>query len=82
MENLLLVLDEIDDLFSMAGLIWRPVVSFLCALTLFIATGFIFLTTPFTAEIIAVALMSVGLLEMVRQRRQNKVADAVVVGLR
>ncbi len=76
MENLLLVLDEIDDLFSMAGLIWRPVVSFLSAVVLFIATGFVFLTIPLTAEIIAVALVSVGLLEMLRKRRLNQAAEA------
>ena len=76
MENLLLVLDEIDDLFSMAASVWRPVVSFLCAVALFIATGFVFLTIPLTAEIIAVALVSVGLLEMLRQRRLNQAAEA------
>ena len=76
MENLLLVLDEIDDLFSMAGLIWRPVVSFLSAVALFIATGFVFLTIPLTAEIIAVALVSVGLLEMLRKRRLSQAAEA------
>lgn len=81
MEDLLLVLDEIDDLYSMAGLIWRPLVSFLCAVALFIATGFVFLAAPFTAEIIAAALVSLGVFEMLRQRRQNQAVDATLESL-
>ena len=77
MEDLLLVIDEIDDLYSTAGLIWRPVVSFLCAVALFVATGFVFLTIPIVAEILAVVLVSLGLLQMLRQRRnQTAVATA------
>jgi hypothetical protein len=68
-ENLLLVFDEIDDLFSTVGLIWRPIVSFLGALATFIATGFVFLSFPLAAEFLAVALVSIGVLEMLRQRR-------------
>jgi hypothetical protein len=70
-EDLLLVLDEIDDVFSTVGLIWRPVVSFLIAVAMFVATGFIFLTFPLAAELLAVALVSLGVLEMLRQRRLN-----------
>jgi hypothetical protein len=72
MENLLLVFDEIDDLFSMFGLVWRPIVSFVAAVALFVATGFVFFTFPVTATILAFSLVSVGLLEMVRQRMQHQ----------
>jgi lipopolysaccharide export LptBFGC system permease protein LptF len=72
MENLLLVLDEIDDLFSMFGLIWRPFVSLVFAVALFVATGFIFVTLPKTVEIVAIALVGFGLLDMVRQRLQSQ----------
>jgi multisubunit Na+/H+ antiporter MnhG subunit len=71
-EDLLLVFDEIDDVFSTVGLIWRPVVSFLVAVALFVATGFVFITFPVTAEMLAVGLVGAGLLEMVRQRRLNQ----------
>jgi hypothetical protein len=74
MENLLLVLDEIDDLFSTLGLVWRPVVSFLSAVAMFVVTGFIFLTIPMAAEILAIALVSLGLLDMLRQRRNQQAA--------
>jgi len=80
MENLLLVLDEIDDLYAMAGLVWRPVVSFLSAVALFLATGFIFLTIPMTAEILALGLIGWGLFEYVRERRdegENRVVAQV-----
>ena len=69
MEDLLLVFDEIDDVFSTIGLIWRPIASFLGAVALFVATGFVFLTNPLVAEVLAVGLVSLGLLEMLRQRR-------------
>lgn len=72
MEDLLLVFDEIDDVFSTVGLIWRPVVSFLVAVALFVATGFVFITFPIAAEMLAVGLVGAGLLEMVRQRRLNQ----------
>lgn len=78
MEDLLLVLDEIDDLFSMVGLIWRPVASFLIAVALFIATGFVFVVMPVTVTLVAVALVAVGLFEFVRQRR-HRIADGVAV---
>jgi hypothetical protein len=67
-EDILLVFDEIDDVFSTVGLLWRPIVSFLAAVALFVATGFIFLTIPLAAEVLAVGLVSLGLLEMLRQR--------------
>jgi len=71
-ENLLLVFDEIDDVFSTVGLIWRPIVSFLSAVALFVATGFVFYRFPLAAEILAVGLVGIGLLEMLRQRRLNQ----------
>jgi TRAP-type mannitol/chloroaromatic compound transport system permease large subunit len=81
-EDLLLVFDEIDDVFSTVGLIWRPIVSFLAAVALFVATGFVFITFPIAAEMLAVGLVGLGLLEMVRQRRlshdnASDVADSV-----
>ena len=72
MENLLLVFDEIDDVFSTIGLVWRPIVSFLMAVCLFVATGFVFYRFPLAAEILAIGLVSVGLFEMFRQRRLNQ----------
>jgi TRAP-type mannitol/chloroaromatic compound transport system permease large subunit len=62
------VFDEIDDVFSTVGLLWRPIVSFLAAVAMFVATGFVFLTNPLAAEMLAVGLVSLGLLEMLRQR--------------
>jgi hypothetical protein len=69
MENLLLVLDEIDDLFSTAALLWRPVASFLAAAALFFATGFFFLTMPMVAGFLALGLIGWGLVEHARERR-------------
>jgi hypothetical protein len=68
--------------FSTVGLIWRPIVSFLAAVALFAATGFVFITFPIAAEMLAVGLVGLGLLEMVRQRRfgrgnENEVAESV-----
>jgi hypothetical protein len=71
-ENLLLVFDEIDDVFSTVGLIWRPVVSFLVAVALFVATGFVFLTFPIVVEVLAVGLVAAGLFESLRQRRLSQ----------
>ena len=71
MEDFLLVFDEIDDLYSTVGLIWRPIVSFLAVVILFVATGFVFITFPVAGEMLAVGLVGAGLLEMVRQRRIN-----------
>ena len=73
MEDLLLVLDEIDDVFSTVGLIWRPIASFVAAVAMFVATGFVFISFPLAAELLAVALVSVGLLEMLRQRRLSQI---------
>jgi len=77
-EDLLLVFDEIDDVFSTVGLIWRPIVSFLVAVSLFVATGFVFITFPTAAEMLVVGLVGWGLLEMVRQRRLNQASENAV----
>jgi uncharacterized membrane protein len=69
MENLLLVLDEIDDVFSTLGLIWRPILSFVVAVALFVGTGFVFFSAPWVAEIIGLSLIALGGLEFIRQRR-------------
>ena len=78
MENLLLVLDEIDDVFSTIGLVWRPIVSFLAAVALFVATGFLFITLPVVVEVMAFCLVTAGLIDFIRQRRvqQRLIATA------
>ena len=78
-EDFLLVFDEIDDLYSTVGLIWRQIVSFLVAVALFIATGFVFITFPTAAEMLVVGLVGLGLLEMVRQRRLSLSNENAVV---
>ena len=70
MEDLLLVLDEIDDLFAMVGSIWRPVASFLLAVAAFVATGFLFLRVPLLLAFLAATLISLGVLDELRNRRQ------------
>jgi len=70
MENLLLVFDELDDVYAMVGLVWRPIVSFLAAIAAFLATGFLFLKAPFMLTFIAAALLSLGLIDAVRSRRE------------
>jgi len=75
MENLLLVLDEIDDVFSTLGLIWRPIASFVAAVMLFVGTGFMFFNAPWIAEIIGLALIAMGGVEFIRQRRLASEAD-------
>ena len=69
MEDLLLVLDEIDDLFSMVAAKWQSIVSFITALALFAFTGFVFLTIPIAAEILALGLIGWGGFEYMRERR-------------
>ena len=72
MENLLLVLDELDDVFSTLGLIWRPILSFVIAVALFVGTGFVFFRAPWLAEIIGLTLIALGGLELLRQRRHAR----------
>ena len=72
MENLLLVFDEIDDVFSTLGLIWRPILSFVIAAALFVGTGFVFFSAPWLAEAIGAALIAIGGLEFIRQRRASR----------
>jgi hypothetical protein len=74
MENLLLVLDELDDLVAMAGLLWRPIASFLLAVTLFVATGFVFYSMPILAELAALGLVTLGVIDSIRERNQARVA--------
>jgi Flp pilus assembly protein protease CpaA len=69
MEDLLLVLDEIDDVFSMIASKWHSIVSFLAAVALFLFTGFVFLTMPMTAIALAAGLIGWGTYEYVRERR-------------
>ncbi len=73
MENLLLVLDELDDLVAMVGALWRPVVGFLTAAALFVATGFVFYSMPMAAEALALVLVSLGVLDTFRERAGNPV---------
>jgi hypothetical protein len=69
MEDLLLVLDEIDDMFSMIASKWHSIVSFLTAVAMFAFTGFVFLTIPFVAGSLAAGLIGWGMFEYVRERR-------------
>ena len=69
MEDFLLLFDELDDLFAIAGALWRPVVSFLLAVLLFIATGFIFYSMPMLAEAIAFVLVVLGVITTFRERQ-------------
>jgi hypothetical protein len=68
-EDLLLVLDEIDDVYSTIGLLWRPIASFVAAVAVFVATGFLFMAMPVLTEVLAIGLVSTGLIGMLRQRR-------------
>jgi hypothetical protein len=69
MEDLLLVFDELDDAFAVLGLVWRSIVSFVAATAAFVGTGFLFLKAPFTLTFIAAALLSLGLIDAIRDRR-------------
>jgi hypothetical protein len=71
MENLLLVFDELDDVYAMVGLVWRSVMSFIVAIAAFVLTGFLFLKMPFTITFVAAALLSLGTLDALRARRQR-----------
>jgi hypothetical protein len=73
MENLLLVWDEIDDLFSMTAAIWRPIASFLLALAAFIATGFVYLSAPMTVAAVAAVLLLIGYVQELKERRLQPV---------
>jgi hypothetical protein len=71
MENLLLVLDELDDLFAMAGAVSRSVFSFLLAVAAFVATGFIALKIPLVVAFVAAALIILGSIDLLRTRLQQ-----------
>jgi hypothetical protein len=70
MEDFLLVFDELDDVYAMLGLVWRSIVSFLAATAAFVGTGFLFLKAPFILTFVAAALLSLGLIDAIRDRRQ------------
>jgi uncharacterized membrane protein YesL len=70
MEDLLLVFDELDDVYAMVGLVWRSVASFLMAVAAFVGTGFLFLKVPVILTFVAAAFLSLGLIDAVRDRRQ------------
>ena len=76
MENFLLLLDELDDLVAMVGALWRPVVGFLTAVALFVATGFVFYSMPMVAEGLALVLVTLGVIDTIRERRQP--SDALI----
>lgn len=69
MEDFLLLFDELDDLFAIAGALWRPVASFVIAILLFVATGFVFYSMPMLAEAIAFVLVVLGVISTFRERR-------------
>ncbi|MBC7983566.1 MAG: hypothetical protein H7Y02_06905 [Candidatus Obscuribacterales bacterium] len=77
MENLLLVLDEIDDVFAMLGLVWRSIFSFLLAIAAFVATGFVFLKIPFVVAFLAVTLLILGGIDELRSRQMSQPAAAI-----
>ena len=79
MENFLLLLDELDDLVRMVGAVWRPVLGFLTAVALFIGTGFVFYSMPMAAEGIALVLVTLGVLDTFRERREARDAEAMTV---
>lgn len=79
MENFLLLADEIDDLVRMVGAVWRPVLGFLTAVALFIGTGFLFYSMPMAAEGIALVLVTLGVLDTFRERREARAVEARVV---
>lgn len=72
MEILLLWLDELDDLVAMVGALWRPVVGFLTAVALFVGTGFLFYSMPMAAEALALVLVTLGVLDTFRERRERR----------
>jgi hypothetical protein len=74
MEDFLLLFDELDDLIAMVGALWRPVAGFLLAVLLFVATGFVFYSMPMLAEAIAFVLVSLGVIDTFRERKQSAAA--------
>ncbi len=71
MENCLLIFDELDDLVAMVGAMWRPIAGFLTAMALFVATGFVFYNMPIIAEALAFVLVTLGVIDTVRESRQD-----------
>jgi hypothetical protein len=71
-ENLLLLWDELDDVFGVVGLVWRSVASLLVAVSLFVATGFLFVRMPVLAAVGTCTILGAGLalvtLDAIRQR--------------
>jgi hypothetical protein len=78
MENFLLLFDELDDLVRMVGAVWRPVVGFLTAVALFVGTGFLFYSMPMAAEGIALVLVTLGVLDTFRERREARTSETPI----
>jgi hypothetical protein len=77
MENFLLLFDELDDLVAMLAALWRPVVGFLTAVALFVGTGFAFYSIPMAAEALALVLVTLGVIETFRERREKRDTSGV-----
>jgi hypothetical protein len=69
MEVFLLLLDELDDAVGVVRHVWRRVLSFLIALGLFFATGWLVLLLPPLSACGLGAALSLILLELARRRR-------------
>jgi hypothetical protein len=69
MEVFLLLLDELDDVAGVVRHVWRRGLSFLIALGLFFATGWLVLHLPLSSACGVGAALSLMLLELARRRR-------------
>jgi hypothetical protein len=76
MEFLLLWADELDDALGALRHLWPQIVDFLLAALLFVMTGFGLLLATQTTLIAVALVLSVTLLEMLRQRRARRSVDA------
>lgn len=72
MEFLLLWADELDDALGALRHLWPQIVDFLLAALLFVMTGFGLLLATQTTLIAMALVLSVTLLEMLRQRRARR----------
>jgi ABC-type transport system involved in cytochrome bd biosynthesis fused ATPase/permease subunit len=68
MENLLLVWDEIDDVFSSLRAMWPSIASFLTAVAAFTATGLLSFYAPVTVIGLAMTLLLAGLVLRLKDR--------------
>ena len=69
MEDLLLLLDELDDLCSMAAAVWRPVASFVLAVAAFVAVGWASFQIPTFFICAAVVLLALGWANGIKAQR-------------